>query len=90
MSDTTTPLLPVFGSRCWRDLISTESSVTVLSQGASAPACQLLAQSLKRFLLGPLHRHGADLQLRGRLPQRQALKDGEPQCRGLRRRQLIY
>ena len=36
MSDTTTPLLPVFGSRCWRDLISTESSVTVLSFSASS------------------------------------------------------
>ena len=89
MADTTTPLPPV-GSRSWRDLISTESSVTVLSHGASAPACQLLPQSLKRFLLGPLHRHGADLQLRGRLPQRQALKDGEPQGRGLLCRQLIY
>jgi hypothetical protein len=65
MADTTKPL-PAVGSRCWRDLISTESSVTVLSQGASAPACQLLAQCLKSLLLGPLHRHGADLQLRGR------------------------
>jgi hypothetical protein len=54
MTDTTTPL-PVVGSRCWRDLISPESGATVLSQGASAPAHQLLAQSLKRFLLGPLH-----------------------------------
>ena len=62
----TTIALPAIGSRCWRDLISTESGATVLSHGASAPACQLLAQSLKRFLLGPLHRHGADLQLRGR------------------------
>ena len=65
MTDTKAPL-PVIGSRCWRDLISSESGATVLSHGASAPACQLLAQSLKRFLLGPLHRHGADLQLRGR------------------------
>jgi hypothetical protein len=65
MADTTTAL-PAVGSRCWRVLISPESGVTVLSQGASAPACQLLAQSLKRFLLGPLHGHSADLQLRGR------------------------
>ena len=69
MPDTTTAL-PAVGSRRWRDLISTESSVTVLSQGASAPAYQLLAQSLKRFLLGPLHGHGADLQLLCRLPER--------------------
>ena len=65
MSDTTTPL-PVIGSLCWRNLISSESGATVLSQGASAPACQLLAQSLKRFLLGPLHGHSADLQPLGR------------------------
>ena len=62
MADTKAPL-PVIGSRCGHDLIRTESSVTVLSQGASAPACQLLAQCLKSLLLGPLHRHGADLQL---------------------------
>ena len=61
MTDTKAPL-PVIGSRCWRVLISPESSVTVLSQGASAPACQLLAQCLKSLLLGPLHRHGTDLQ----------------------------
>ncbi|MFT5339994.1 MAG: hypothetical protein ACI9IO_001746 [Cyanobium sp.] len=61
-----------------------------MSQGASAPAYQLLAQSLKRFLLGPLHRHGADLQLLCRLPEREALKDGEPESRGLSCRQLIY
>jgi hypothetical protein len=30
MTDTTTPL-PVIGSRCWRDLISTDSGATVLS-----------------------------------------------------------
>ena len=65
MTDTKAPL-PVIGSRCWRVLISPESGATVLSHGASAPACQLLPQSLKRFLLGPLHGHGADLQLRGR------------------------
>ena len=62
MPDTTKPL-PVIGSRCWRDLISSESGATVLSQGTSAPACQLLAQSLKRLLLSTLHRHGTDLQL---------------------------
>ncbi len=65
MPDTKAPL-PVIGSRCWRDLISPESGATVLSQGDSAPACQLLAQSLKRFLLGPLHRHCAYLQPLGR------------------------
>jgi hypothetical protein len=68
MPDTTTAL-PAVGSRRWRDLISTESSVTVLSQGASAPAYQLLAQCLKSLLLGPLHRHGTDLQPRGGLPE---------------------
>ena len=61
MPDTTTDL-PAVGSRCWRDLISPESGATVLSHGVSAPACQLLPQSLKRFLLGPLHGHGAYLQ----------------------------
>ena len=35
MSDTTTAL-PAVGSRCWRDLISTESSVTVLSLAAES------------------------------------------------------
>ena len=62
----------------------------MLSQGASARPRQLLAQSLKSLLLGPLHRHGADLQLICRLPERQALKDGEPQGCGLSCRQLIY
>jgi hypothetical protein len=33
MADTTTPL-PAVGSRCWRDLISTESGATVLSLAA--------------------------------------------------------
>ena len=61
-----------------------------MNQGALARPHQLVPQSLKSFLLGPLHRHGADLQLLCRLPERQALKDGEPQGRGLRRRQLIY
>ncbi len=35
MPDTTTAL-PAVGSRCWRDLISTESSVTVLSLAAES------------------------------------------------------
>jgi len=36
MADTTKPL-PAVGSRCWRVLISTESSVTVLSLTAETP-----------------------------------------------------
>ena len=39
---------------------------------ASPRPHQLQPQSFKSFLLGPLHRHGADLQLRGRLPEREA------------------
>ena len=36
MADTTTAL-PVIASRCWRDLISTESGATVLSLAAETP-----------------------------------------------------
>jgi hypothetical protein len=68
MTDTTTAL-PVIGSRCWRDLISSETGATVLSQGASARPRQLLAQGRESFLLSPLHRHGADLQLLCSLPE---------------------
>ena len=46
---------------------------------ASAPARQLVAQGSDGPLLGPLHRHGAELHALGRRPQRQAHKDGEPQ-----------
>ena len=61
-----------------------------LREGASAPTRQPLPQGRQGLLLGPLHGHAADLQPRGGLPKRQALKDGEPQGRGLRCRQLIY
>ncbi|QPN56516.1 hypothetical protein I1E95_15895 [Synechococcus sp. CBW1107] len=36
MPDTTTPL-PAIGSRCWRDLISSETGATVLSLAAGTP-----------------------------------------------------
>jgi len=36
MTDTKAPL-PVIGSRCWRDLISTESGATVLSLAPEPP-----------------------------------------------------
>ena len=36
MADTTTAL-PAVGSRCWQELISTESGVTVLSLAAETP-----------------------------------------------------
>ena len=43
---------------------------------------QLLPQCGKGLLLCSLHGHGADLQPRGGLPEREALEDGEPQgCR---------
>ena len=42
MTDTTTPL-PVVGSRCWRDLISSESGATVLNvAGDSSDADPML------------------------------------------------
>ena len=59
-------------------------------EGASAPTRELLAQGRDGLLLGPLHRHGADLQPLGRSPQRQAFEDGEPECCGLGGRQLIH
>jgi len=57
---------------------------------ASAPTLQLLAQGNQSLLLGTLHRHGADLQPLGGLPERKAFKDGEPERRGLGCRQLIH
>jgi hypothetical protein len=60
-----------------------------LSEGASAPTRELLAQGRDGFFLGPHHRHGADLKPLGRTPQRQALQDSEPQGCGLGGRQLI-
>lgn len=46
-------------------------------------------QLLEGLLMGPLHRHAADLQPRRGLPEREALEDGEPEGRGLGCRQLI-
>ena len=96
-------VLEVWGHRCTvethRRLAAKPQRNWKGSHGLGAPGSapggwalghQLLPQSLKRFLLGPLHRHGADLQLLCCRPEREALKDGEPQGRGLSCRQLIY
>jgi hypothetical protein len=58
--------------------------------GASTRPHQLLAQGSEGLLLGPLHRHRADLQLRCGGSQGQPLDEGEPQGRGLGRRQLLH
>ena len=55
----------------------------------SALCRQLLPQCGKGLLLCSLHGHGADLQPRGGLPEREALEDGEPQGCGLGSGQLI-
>ena len=67
--------------------------------GASAHPHQLLAQGGEGLVLGQRrrqahlsvrHRHRADLQLRRSGMQGEAIEDGEPQGRGLRRRRLLY
>ena len=67
--------------------------------GASTRLYQLLAQGGEGLLLGQKsrqahlsvrHRQRADLQLRRGGSQRETLEDGEPQGRGLRRRQLLH
>ena len=57
--------------------------------GASTRPHQLLAQRSEGLLLGPLHGHRADLQLRRGGSQGEPLEDGEPQGCGLGGRQLI-
>jgi hypothetical protein len=61
-----------------------------MSQGASAHPHQLLAQGSEGLLLGPLHSHRADLQLRRGGPQGEPLEDGEPQGCGLGCGQLLH
>jgi len=61
-----------------------------MSQGASAPSSEPLAQGGDGLLLSPLHRHGADLQPLGGLPEREALQDREPQGCGLGGGQLLH
>ena len=73
----------------WTTSRSSERKLGKAIRRASAPTRQLLPQGRQGLLLGPLHRHAADLQPRGRLPEREALEDGEPQGRGLGCRQLI-
>ncbi len=58
--------------------------------GASARPQQLLAQGSEGLLLGSLHRHRADLELRRDGPQGEPFEDGEPQGRGLGCRQLLH
>ena len=58
--------------------------------GASARPHQLLAQGGKGLLLGPVHRHRADLQVCSGGPQGKTLEDGEPQGRGLGGGQLLH
>jgi hypothetical protein len=59
-----------------------------MSQGASGPSGELLTQGSDGLFLSPLHRHGAELQALGGLPEREAFEDGEPQGGGLGCRQL--
>ena len=59
-------------------------------RGGLSPPHQLLAQGGEGLLLGPLHSHRADLQLRRGGSEREPLEDGEPQGCGLGRRQLLH
>jgi hypothetical protein len=58
--------------------------------GTTARPHQRLAQRSKGLLLGPLHSHRADLQLRRGGSQGEPLEDGEPQGRGLGCGQLLH
>jgi hypothetical protein len=55
-----------------------------------SPHLRSAPQGRDDILLGPLHSHRADLQLRRGGPQEQPLEDGEPQGHGLGCRELLH